>query len=595
MCLSKRLVEHPKQQGRESMHLESGLKVRVGQVSQAGRKPHNEDALGFRIPDEPALSAKGMVALIADGVSSAEAGKEASETCVKNFLGDYFSTPDSWSVKLSAQRILTALNRWLYGQGVRYLAAERGYISTLSILVIKSRTAHLFHIGDSRIYRMRGTEFEQITHDHCTRVNKDSTYLTRAMGMDLMLDVDYYSVDVEQGDLFFLSTDGVHDFVARQAIKNTLLEVQPQQDLSAVCESLVLKALENASDDNLSCQLVSIEALPDPNVEDTFRKLSELPFPPPLSKGMKLDGFEVLDELHASKRSQIYLVRDLLSNHRYVMKTPSVNFEDDLPYIERFVLEPWVGKRIDSPHVVKVIERNQRQTCLYYLCEYVAGLTLTGWMQANPRPGIDRALEIIAQVVRGLRAMHRKDTLHQDIKPDNIMVSESGDVVLIDFGSCHVAGIAEIDAGFERDVVLGTETYGAPEYKLRRKSSPRSDLFSVAVVLYEMLTGKHPYGEKFELCQSSTEFHRLRYLSARDFNPMVPVWMDGALKKALSITPDLRYEAFSEFIYDLEHPNPDFLEKSYVPLAQRNPLRFWQGLCFVLAVSQVIVLALWLG
>ena len=77
------------------------LAVSVGQVSVTGLKSQNEDALGFLVPDEPALSTKGMVALIADGVSSAEAGKEASETCVKNFLGDYFSTPDSWSVKTS--------------------------------------------------------------------------------------------------------------------------------------------------------------------------------------------------------------------------------------------------------------------------------------------------------------------------------------------------------------------------------------------------------------------------------------------------------------------------------------------------------------
>ena len=526
------------------MHLNSGLKVEVGQQSLAGKKSQNEDAIGFHIPDEPALSAKGMVALIADGVSSAEAGKEASETCVKNFLGDYFSTPDSWSVKLSAQRILTALNRWLYGQGVRYLEAEKGYISTLSILVIKSRTAHVFHIGDSRVYRMRGGEFEQLTHDHSTRVNKDATYLTRAMGMDLMLDVDYYSVDVEEGDLFFLSTDGVHDFLPRQELKRILGEIQPHLGLSHVCKLLTDKALENNSDDNLSCQIVRVASLPSPNADDTFRKLSELPFPPPLSVGMKLDGFEVMEELHASTRSQVYLVKDLASQSLCVMKTPSINFEDDLPYIERFVLEPWIGGRVDSPHVVSVLERNQRQTCLYYLCDYVEGPTLARWMEDNPKPGIDRSLELIKQVVKGLRAMHRKDTLHQDVKPENILIDSTGKPVLIDFGSCHVAGIAEIEVGFERDIVLGTETYGAPEYKLRRKSSNRSDLFSVAVVLYEMLTGRHPYGEKFENCQSSTEFHRLQYHSARDYNPMVPQWMDGTLKKALSISPELRYEAF---------------------------------------------------
>lgn len=577
------------------MYQDSGLRVEVGQCSAQGKKEANEDALGHHVPAEPALSSKGIVALIADGVSSAEAGKEASETCVKNFLGDYFSTPDSWSVKLSAQRILTALNRWLYGQGTSFLQAERGYISTLSVLVIKSRTAHLFHIGDSRIYRLRNGELEQITNDHSARVSKDSTYLTRAMGMDLMLDVDYYSADVEEGDVFFLSTDGVHDFVSDRLLRDTLTELRSDTELSEVCEQLTHQALLNQSDDNLSCQIVRVLSLPSANAEDTFRKLSELPFPPPLSIGMKLDGYEVVDELHASTRSQVYLVQDQVDGQQYVMKTPSLNFDDDLPYIERFVLEPWIGGRIDNPHVVSLRNRNQKQSCLYYLCDYVEGETLGQWMVRHPNSSIEKSLDIIKQVIKGLRAMHRKETLHQDIKPDNIMLTHAEQAVIIDFGSCHVAGIAEIEPGFVRDVVLGTDTYGAPEYKLGRKSSTRSDQFSVAVVLFEMLTGSQPYGEKFETCQSSTDFHRLSYRSARDLNPMVPVWMDGALKKALSVSPELRYESFSEFLYDLEHPNSEFLEKSYVPLSQRNPLKFWQGLSAFLALVQLFTLWLWLG
>ena len=581
------------------------LRVSVGQVSVTGLKSQNEDALGFLVPDEPALSTKGMVALIADGVSSAEAGKEASETCVKNFLGDYFSTPDSWSVKTSAQRILTALNRWLYGQGVEYLNAERGYISTLSVLVIKSQTAHIFHIGDSRVYRLRGSDFEQITHDHSAKVSKDSTYLTRAMGMDVMLDVDYYSVNVEVGDLFFLSTDGVHDFISRRELKAALLDCsgcgnsghvnnRGDDNLTRTCQSLVDKALEHASDDNLSCQLVRVDILPCPNADDAHSKLSELPFPPPMEPGMRLDGYEVLEELHASTRSQVYVVRDSDSGERFAMKTPSVNFEDDLAYIERFVLEPWIGGRIDSPHVVKVKGRERSQTLLYYIVDYIEGRTLTQWMIDNPKPNIETVLTMTKQIVKGLRAMHRTETLHQDIKPDNIMVDDRGQIILIDFGSCKVAGVVEIETGFERDVVLGTETYGAPEYKLGRKSSVKSDMFSVAVVLYEMLTGHHPYGSKFEKSQASSDFYRLKYISAHDANPMVPVWMDGAIKKALSVSPELRHEAFSEFVYDLEHPNADFLESSYVPLSKRNPLRFWQTASLVLVLLQLLTLWLWL-
>jgi len=583
------------------MHLTSGLRVSVGQVSNKGLKHQNEDSVGFYIPEEPVLTVKGMVAIVADGVSSAEAGKEASETCVKNFLSDYFSTPDSWTVKTSAQRILTALNRWLYGQGIGYHSAEHGYISTLSAMVIKSRIAHIFHIGDSRVYRFRasdkGGDFEQITHDHSARVSKDSTYLTRAMGMDLMLDVDYYSEEVRVGDLFFLSTDGVHDFIKRGHIKQVLSDLMrhDKPDLQACCENLNSLALSNESDDNVSCQLILVDELPDPNADDTYVKLSDLPFPPFLSSSMIIDGYRILSELHASNRSQVYLVEDVKTQHKYVMKTPSLNYDEDIAYKERFVMEPWIAGRISSNHVVKIYEDDRPQNFLYYVCEFVEGQVLSEWMKENPKPSVDRVVNIIRQVVKGVRALHRKETLHQDIKPDNIIIGQDDHVTLIDFGSCYISGVAEIETAFERDIALGTETYGAPEYKLRRRSSLKSDMFSISFVMYEMLTGDFPYGEKFDDCQSTNDFYRLDYRPARDINPMVPAWMDGTLKKALQISPDLRYDALSEFVYDLEHPNTEFMDKSHIPISQRNPLLFWQGASALLFALQMITLWLWLG
>ena len=96
-------------------HLEGELTFTVGQRSVAGNKSENEDAIGIRIPKGTVLNTKGAVAVIVDGVSAAEAGKEASETCVRNFLTDYYSTPETWSVKKSTTQVLSSLNRWLFG------------------------------------------------------------------------------------------------------------------------------------------------------------------------------------------------------------------------------------------------------------------------------------------------------------------------------------------------------------------------------------------------------------------------------------------------------------------------------------------------
>ncbi len=358
-------------------HLEAELNFTIAQRSVAGVKPDNEDAIGIRIPKSTLLSNKGAVAVIADGVSAAEAGKEASETCVHNFLYDYYSTPDSWGVKKSTSQVLTALNRWLFSQGRQYSDAKKGYVSTFSSIIFKSQTAHIFHVGDSRIYRMRSGDLEQVTRDHTTYISKEQSYLSRAMGLDVKLDMDYRLLDLENGDIFFLSTDGIHDFIKDSDIRNALkplIEEKDENKFEDTCNSLIEMALANNSGDNLSCQILRVDNLPNQSKGDASRKLSELPFPPDLSKGAILDGYRVEKKLHDSNRSQIYLVTDIESEIRYCMKTPSVNFDDDLAYIDRFIMESWIGCRINSPHVVKVVNTDRHKSCLYYVTEYITRL-----------------------------------------------------------------------------------------------------------------------------------------------------------------------------------------------------------------------------
>ena len=561
-------------------HLEAGMRLSVAQHSVAGRKDINEDSLGVRVPDGLALTTKGAVAVIADGVSAAEAGKEAAESCVTGFLNDYFSTPDMWSVKRSAQQVLNALNRWLFAQGQGFAQAEKGYVSTLSAIVLKSRTAHIFHVGDSRIYRLRSGVLEPLTRDHARRINRHQTYLTRAMGLDASLDVDYRTVEVEQGDLFLLTTDGVHDVLGSAEMAELIpIDGGP---LDVACESLIASALSAGSTDNLSCQLLRVDTLPVPEADDVYRKLAELPFPPPLEKGAVVDGLLVEAEIHASARSQVYRVYDPECQRRYVMKTPSPNYVDDPAYIERFVLEGWIGSRIDNEHVVAVVPTPHQPSYLYYLTEWVEGVTLSQWMKQHPAPALADVLALITGVAEGIQAMHRKGTLHQDIKPDNILVREDGVPVIIDFGSCYVASLAEIAAPIERDLVLGTAQYSAPEHVLGRTAGAAADQFSLAVIVFEWLAGKQPYAGKLEGSQSLAAYSRLKYISLCSYNPHVPLWIDGAIRKALSINPASRYGDIAEFLHDLKHPNPRFSTVHYQPLVEKNPLLFWQVLSAVL-------------
>src|SRR5665647_775744 len=145
------------------------LQISVGQHSDKGRKQTNQDFHGALIPTEPLLSLKGIAVVLADGISSSSVSQVASESAVKSFLTDYYCTSDSWSVKTSAQRVLAATNSWLHAQTRRSQYSydrDKGYVCTLSAMVIKSTTAHIFHVGDSRIYRLSGNALEQLTDDH---------------------------------------------------------------------------------------------------------------------------------------------------------------------------------------------------------------------------------------------------------------------------------------------------------------------------------------------------------------------------------------------------------------------------------------------
>ncbi len=566
-------------------HLQSSLRIRFAQLSEAGRKPENQDTVGARLPEGQTLTTKGIAIAIADGVSSSAAAREASQTAITGFLTDYYATPDTWRTQQSAVRVIQSLNASLWGRSQNSIYGE-GYLSTFTALILKGNTGFIFHVGDTRVYRLRGDNFELLTRDHTQKIDRNTTYLSRALGADPALEIDMHSVELLPGDVFVLTSDGIHESLPPTEFKQLLTDTT---DLDALTQQLRDQALARGSDDNLSVQLVMIEELGGASQDDAMQVLARLPFPPIVSPGQVLDGLKVKKILHESNRSQVYLVED---EHRQLMamKTPSVIFQDDPAYIERFAMESWIGARIHSSQVVRVLPPPESRSCLYYLTDYVPGPTLTQLLKERGKLGVSDAVELMESLVRGIRAFHRKETLHQDLKPDNIVIGSKGPVI-VDFGSCWVAGLQEVAAPFIRDRVLGTLDYSAPEYRCGGKVGPRSDQFSLAVLLYEMLTGHLPYGPAYSKAMDVKSFQRLKYVSAIRHNPLVPDWLDKALAKALSIHPGSRYEALSEWLQDLKRPNPAWLTVDQRPLMERDPVQVWRALAIA---GWVMALGIWI-
>jgi serine/threonine protein phosphatase PrpC len=569
------------------------LQISVGQHSDKGRKQTNQDFHGVLIPAEPLLSLKGIAIVLADGISSSSVSQVASESAVKSFLTDYYCTSESWSVKTSVQRVLAATNSWLHSQTRRSQYSydrDKGYVCTLSAIVIKSTTAHIFHIGDSRIYRVAGSVLEQLTDDHRVVVSSEQSYLSRALGINPQIEIDYLALQVEKGDVFLLATDGVYEHVGTRFLANAINE--NAQDLDGAAKTIVEQAFQRGSGDNLTVQIVRIDEVPEAEAGEVFGPSSELPLPPLLEARMMFDGYRIIRELHGSSRSHIYLAVDAETDTLVAIKIPSIDLRDDPAYLKRFMMEEWVARRIDSPYVLKPCLHSRKRGYLYVVTEFIDGQTLTQWMIDNPRPDLETVRGIVEQIARGLRAFHRKEMLHQDIRPDNIMLDKTGTAKIIDFGSARITGVVEAAPPADHHDVLGTAQYTAPEYLLGESGSPRSDIFSLGVITYQMLTGKLPFGSQAARARTRSQFNKLNYRSAVDDNHEVPPWMDGALRRAVHPDPYKRYESLSEYTFDLRHPNAKYLNSSATPLIERNPLLFWKCTTAILALTILALLAI---
>jgi serine/threonine protein phosphatase PrpC/ribosomal protein L39E len=571
------------------------LRISVGQHSDKGRKPANQDFHGVLIPAEPLLSTKGISIVLADGISSSNVSQIASESAVRSFLTDYYCTSESWSVKTSAQRVLAATNSWLHSQTRRnqFLyehEKDQGYVCTFSAMVIKSTTVHLFHVGDTRVYRVAGAALEQLTEDHRVIVSSQQSYLGRALGISPQIEIDYRALQIEQGDVFLLATDGVYEYAASRFIADAIANHAKELDRAAVV--IVEEAHRQGSPDNLTIQIVRIDARPDGEASDILAQDSERPPPPLLEARTVFDGHHIVREIHSSNRSHIYLAVDSENEALVTIKIPSTELGADAAHLRRFMMEEWIARRIDSPNVLKPRPQSRKSNYLYVVMEFIDGQTLTQWMIDNPKPDLESVRRIVEQIAKGLRAFHRLEMLHQDIRPDNIMIDKTGTVKIIDFGSTKVAAVVEASPPADRDGILGTAQYTAPEYFLGESGSTRSDLFSLGVITYQMLTGKLPYGAQVAKARTRSQQRKLKYRSVLDDNREIPVWINGALRRSVHPDPLQRHEDLSEFEFDLRQPNPKYLNVDPIPLLERNPLLFWQGLCVILACAVAILLAL---
>ena len=411
------------------------------------------------IPEEPLLGLKGIAIVLADGISieQRQPDRRASPRSRASST-DYYCTSESWSVKTSAQRVLAATNSWLHAQTRRSQYSydkDKGYVCTLSAMVIKSTTAHIFHVGDCRIYRVVGQRArtadqgppghrfvasKAISAARSASIRRSRSTTSRIRSRRATCSCSPPTASTSMSPARFIAS----------AIRDSA------DDLDGRARRIVEQAYEQGSPDNLTVQIVRIDALPAGEASEVFGQPSELPLPPLLEARMVFDGYRIVRELHASSRSHIYLAVDADSDELVALKIPSIDLRGDPAYLKRFMMEEWVARRINSAHVLKPCLQSRKRNYLYVVTEFIDGQTLAQWMIDNPKPDLETVRGIVEQIAKGLRAFHRMEMLHQDLRPDNIMIDKTGTVKIIDFGSTRVTGVVEASPPAGRDDILGT-------------------------------------------------------------------------------------------------------------------------------------------
>ena len=550
------------------------LDISYGGASLAGRRAANEDAFAAAPPDR----LKGAVAVIADGLSSCERAAKASQTAVTEFIDEYLATPETWTVKASAARVLNALNRWL--------CHHDGMATTVSAVVAKGRTAHVFHVGDSRVYRFRDGDLEQLTRDHLRHET-----LTNALGTDLDLQVDYLVEDLAAGDVFVLTTDGVHGVLPTQHLRQRVADaLAAQEPLESAARAVLDTALQRGSEDNLSCLLMRIAQTPDEDIDEAHRRLTRQVIPPVLPADARIDDYRVLRAIASGTRSHIYLVEDP-AGRRLALKAPSESFAEDAAYLDGFIREEWIGKRIDHPGVMKILPRPESRF-LYLLAEHIEGQSLRQWMLDNPRPSIDDVRRLVGDIAKALRAFQRLQIVHGDLKPENVMIDRDGNAKIVDFGAAQVQGFVEQSDVVRATHPVGSVGYVAPECLLGQQPTHGADIYALGVVAYEMLAGALPY--KPPLARDAKAHLNRPYIPlAKAGRGDVPKWVDLALAKATAQNPANRFDALSELVTDISRPNPELVRRAEsAPLLEKNPALFWQLVSAVLGALLVASIAL---
>ncbi|MFN3617972.1 MAG: protein kinase domain-containing protein [Aquabacterium sp.] len=567
----------------------------IGYASERGPRTTLEDWGGVRLPG-PAEGAWGVVAAVADGVSTGGRGLEAARSTVQMLLNDWYATPATWDPTVALDRLMTAHNSWLADHNRRRQharrpgepAAETG-LCTLTALVMRAHGFTLAHVGDSRAWLIRDGECLQLTQDHVMGHTDFHNGLTRAMGLDEALRVDYLDGDMQVGDTFVLSTDGVHRYLKRAQMH----ELAQQGSAQEAAVALVQGALAAGGRDNATALVLRVRGLDTRSLADAKRRGRQLPVPPRLQVGEQLDGMVVEELVFNNGVHRVYRVRDQARGTMHALKTLHESRANDRQELDMLAHEAWLGARVSERQAEGLLHITEptNPSAFYTLSDWLEGQSLAQLLDHKTPFTVPDIVQAAISLTRTLGRLHQHGVIHRDIKPDNLHLGNDGQWRILDLG----VALSGREPEALRVLHAGTPSFMSPEQwsdePALARATPRSDLYALGVCLYLWLTGRLPYGE-IEPYQVGR--YRRDPVAPSRVRPDIPIWLDHIVLKAVARDPKQRFETAEEFRLALERgASRPLTPPRSSALLERNPAAVWQ-IAFGVSLLFNLLLVYWL-